>query len=61
MKAALYIPALYYKPNMQLLPTPKWDLPPKICQLPDGCVKWADVPLNFRCNPNVSLVNEAKL
>lgn len=40
MKAALYIPASYYKPNMQLLPIPKWDLPPtQNCQLPDGCVK----------------------
>lgn len=36
MKAALYIPALYYKPNKLPLLIPNWDSPPKLCQLPDG-------------------------
>lgn len=60
-ESCLVIPALYYKPNMHILPIPKWDLPPKICQLPDGCVKWAKSPPDIRCNPNFFLVNEAKL
>lgn len=33
------------QPNKQLLPIPKWDLPPTICQLPDGYEKSAKVPL----------------
>lgn len=45
MKAALYIPTLYFKPNIQLPSFPKWDLPLKNRQLPDGCVKWGKVPL----------------
>lgn len=59
MKAALYIPALYYKLNNRPL-IPNWDSPQNSVSFLMA-MEMGRSPPDIRCNPNLYLVNEAKL
>lgn len=60
MKAALYIPALYYKPNKWPLHIPNWDSPQNSVSFLMA-MEMGKSPPDIRCNPNLYLVNKAKL
>lgn len=59
MKAALYIPALYYKPNKR--PLLKTGTHPQNSVSFLRATEMGKSLPDIRCNPNLYLVNEAKL
>lgn len=61
MKAALYIPALYYKPNKRPLFLFQTGTHPQNSVSFLIAMEMGKNPPDIRCNPNLYLVNEAKL